>query len=69
MTITVSRSTILSNRRDNKNDPAWIIRADDGTEQRCKSADFGTFRLVQLPAKPDGSACYIETDVAPITLE
>lgn len=65
MTIHVSRSTILNNRRDMRDDPAWILRRDDGTETRCRFADFGSFRLVQKPVKTEGSICYIETEDGP----
>lgn len=65
MTITVSRSTILENRKAKRNDPAWVLTGADGSTARVAYADFGCFRLIQRPHDEQGGICYIETTAKP----
>ena len=67
--IAVSRGAILKNRQNGTDEPAWVIRYGDH-EVHCRSADFGTFRLVQEPMSArSGGICYIETDIEPRVVE
>lgn len=68
MTITVSRSAILKNRNEKRNEPAWILTGDDGTSVRVAYADFGCFRLIQRAHDDQGGICYIETDGKPVSV-